>query len=200
MPVTGTIQTTDPTTDTYAVIDPREGIDGWRSVANVAARNAIPALRRRKGMIVVTQNDLVAYIYNGSTWDVFGGGSGGGNPSTFSWQLAFGTDAEVVSDPTEWQICTFSGTFSKVSIAAKTAPTGAAFVIDILLSSDDGATWASLWATTPGDRPSLAIGSKRGEQTTFETSSFTTDDLIRIDIIQVGSTVPGKNIRVVLVA
>ncbi len=122
------------------------------------------------------------------------------NPSVFQWQLAYGTDAEVVADPTEWQICTFSGTFSKVDIAAKTAPTGAAFIIDILLSSDDGATWVSLWATTPANRPSLAIGSKRGSQTSFDTSAFTADDLIRIDIIQVGSTVPGKNIRVVLVA
>ncbi len=55
VPVTGTIA---PYPDgTYASIDSLTGIDGWRSVADIATRNAITALRRRQGMIVVVQTD-----------------------------------------------------------------------------------------------------------------------------------------------
>lgn len=73
VPVTGTISTTDPS-DSYATIDPLSGIDGWRSVADHAARNAIATLRRRAGMIVWCQNttgtDGVsgAYQLNPAPW------------------------------------------------------------------------------------------------------------------------------------
>jgi hypothetical protein len=38
--------------DTYAVIDPIYGIDGWRNVDSITERNEIPEDRRRIGMIV----------------------------------------------------------------------------------------------------------------------------------------------------
>jgi hypothetical protein len=52
--VSATLVPTD-TVDTFAVIDPTYGIDGWRSVADIATRNAIPNERRRQGMVVVVQ-------------------------------------------------------------------------------------------------------------------------------------------------
>jgi hypothetical protein len=51
--------------DTYPVIDPFYGIDGWRSVADTTARDAIPTGRRREGMVVVTQDTGVAYQLKG---------------------------------------------------------------------------------------------------------------------------------------
>ncbi len=56
VPVTGLLGPTDPI-DTYAVTDPLTGIDSWRSVIDVTARDAIGAQRRRQGMIVVVQTD-----------------------------------------------------------------------------------------------------------------------------------------------
>lgn len=78
------MQTTDPTTDTYATIDPIEGIDGWRSVTNSTVRNAIPVLRRRQGMIVVLQTDQSAWQLKASPWafdntDWTAFGTGGSN-------------------------------------------------------------------------------------------------------------------------
>lgn len=56
---TGFVAPTD-STDTYAVIDPIWGIDSWRSVADLTARDAITADRRRQGMAVwvVSENKL----------------------------------------------------------------------------------------------------------------------------------------------
>lgn len=65
--VTGFIAPTD-TSDTYPVIDPIYGIDGLRSVADTAARNAIPNDRRRYGMIVFTQSDGKYWKLENSPW------------------------------------------------------------------------------------------------------------------------------------
>ncbi len=51
--VTGVLAPTD-TSDTYPVTDPVYGIDGLRSVADHAERNAISNDRRRAGMLVYT--------------------------------------------------------------------------------------------------------------------------------------------------
>jgi hypothetical protein len=56
VPVAGTIVPTD-TSDTYPVIDLHHAIDGHRSVADSATRDAIPAGLRRQGMTVAVQAD-----------------------------------------------------------------------------------------------------------------------------------------------
>jgi hypothetical protein len=56
IPVTGFIGPTD-SNDTYAVTDAIYGIDGFRSVSAITARNAITTERRREGMLVYTQAD-----------------------------------------------------------------------------------------------------------------------------------------------
>ncbi len=65
VPITGTI--TPYPGGTYAVIDPQYGIDGWRSVADHAARDAIASgtpLRCRQGMAVFTVNDNTLWYLN----------------------------------------------------------------------------------------------------------------------------------------
>jgi hypothetical protein len=78
--VTGTIVPTD-TTDTYPVTDPVYGIDGWRSVADAATRNAIPDARRRQGMMANQQDTGVNYqllappwIHTDADWTVLSAG------------------------------------------------------------------------------------------------------------------------------
>ena len=56
IPVTGFIGPTD-SNDTYAVTDAIFGIDGYRSVSAITARNSITLERRREGMLVYTQDD-----------------------------------------------------------------------------------------------------------------------------------------------
>lgn len=103
VPVTGTISTTDPGTDTYAVIDPIEGVDGWRCVPDKTARNAITTLRRRVGMPVYCQDDPLGTFYQLNTatntgtnadWTSFTIGSGGGSlPSGTAGQILIHDDA-----------------------------------------------------------------------------------------------------------
>jgi hypothetical protein len=95
--VTGTI-TVYPG-GTYAATDPLSGVDGWRSVADHATRNALGSgtpLRCRQGMAVYTQSDGLVWVLNTATpagtdadWTPFGGGSGG----TVSYGAAAGRPA-----------------------------------------------------------------------------------------------------------
>lgn len=65
--VVGFISPTDPL-DTYPVIDPLYGIDGFRNVNNLTELNAIPNLRRRAGMVVGVSGGTQYYRLNPSPW------------------------------------------------------------------------------------------------------------------------------------
>lgn len=65
--VYGFISPTD-IVDTYPVIDPLYGIDGFRNVNNLTELNAIPTPRRRAGMVVGVSNGSVYYKLNPSPW------------------------------------------------------------------------------------------------------------------------------------
>lgn len=62
--VGATVVPTD-STDIYAVMDAVWGRDGWRSVADTAARNAITAERRREGMVVFVRSDSTLWQLRG---------------------------------------------------------------------------------------------------------------------------------------
>ena len=67
IPVTGFIGPTD-SNDTYAVTDAIFGIDGYRSVSAITARNSITLERRREGMLVYTQDDKNIWQLLSSPW------------------------------------------------------------------------------------------------------------------------------------
>ena len=56
------------TNDTYAVIDPLYGIDGFRNVVDLSALNAIPNARRRAGMVVGVSGGTEYYKLKDVTW------------------------------------------------------------------------------------------------------------------------------------
>lgn len=58
------------TTDTHASHEARYGKGGYRSVEDIAERDAIPALRREAGMLVLTLSDGVMWRLNANlnTW------------------------------------------------------------------------------------------------------------------------------------
>lgn len=114
------------------------------------------------------------------------------------WVLGAGTPITVATDKTAWAIIDQNRTLSKVYIAAKTAPAGTSLIIDILFSTDNGTTFTSLWATNPSNRPTLVVGSKFSTTTAFDTTTLSAGNLLRIDVIQVGSTTPGQDVTVQL--
>jgi len=66
--VVGFISPTDPL-DTYPVIDPLYGIDGFRNVNTLSDLDIIPELRRRAGMVVGVSGGTVYYKLNSSPWN-----------------------------------------------------------------------------------------------------------------------------------
>ena len=80
---------------------------------------------------------------------------------------------------------------------AGTGPTGAALVVNILKSSNQGTTWTSLWASS-ANYPQIAASAVSGSTATFTTTTFTAGDILRLDVTQVGSTIAGNNVTVTL--
>ena len=85
-------------------------------------------------------------------------------------------------------------TINIVTANVREPPTGADIIIDILRSSNLGASWASIF-TSP--KLTIAANDKIGEATNFNLSLIK-NDLLRIDYTQIGSSVAGGGLRVVL--
>lgn len=83
-------------------------------------------------------------------------------------------------------------TFLEAELLVKTAPTGAALIVDI---NKNG---TSLWATNQENRPQIAASATEGESTSFDTTTGTDDDVYTIDIDQKGSTEAGVYLTVIL--
>ena len=72
MPIPGTVPLSGkvaPTSelDTFPVTDPRYGLGGLRTVADITERNSIPAERRQVGMMVYVLSESLYYRLAGDT-------------------------------------------------------------------------------------------------------------------------------------
>lgn len=103
----------------------------------------------------------------------------------------------VSTDAAFWVPIRSTRTITEAYAIVKTAPTGADILIDIDKSSD-GSTWTSIWNTNQANRLTIAASSKSGSQTSFDTTSLSSGDLLRIAVDQVGSTIPGADLTVVI--
>lgn len=100
------------------------------------------------------------------------------------------------TDPAPWIPIRQTRTITEAYAVVKTAPTGASILIDVEYSTDDGATWTSIWDNDQGDRLTIAASSKDDDQTTFDTTSIASGSLLRIAVDQVGSTIAGADLTV----
>jgi len=75
---------------------------------------------------------------------------------------------------------------------AKTAPTGADMIADLNLAG------TSLWNTTQANRPTIAAAATSGTGTAFDTTSLSDGDVLTLDIDQIGSTLAGGQITLIL--
>ena len=83
-------------------------------------------------------------------------------------------------------------TITKVYAAVKTAPTGASLIIDI----NKGGT--SIWSGDQGNRVAITAGNYSGTSTSFTTTALAEEDQLTLDIDQVGSTISGSDLTVLL--
>ena len=79
----------------------------------------------------------------------------------------------------------------EVEAAVGTAPTGAAILVDVNV---DGTTIF----TTPSNRPTIAVSTFVDPTTTIEDDTHTDGQYLTVDIDQVGSTITGSDLVVVI--
>jgi hypothetical protein len=84
-------------------------------------------------------------------------------------------------------------TITKVKLVVKTAPTGAAIIVDV---NKNGTTIF----TTQGNRPQIAIGETTGDSGTPDVTSLAEGDKITVDIDQIGSTIAGADLTIEVVS
>lgn len=112
--VTDFISTTDPS-DTYATHDSFLGRGGFKEVANIAARDAIPLARRTVGMLVITQD-------TGRVWKLTNAGT-----NTYTEVLVL---EGTITSPTDGQILEYDTGTGKWVNATPTGG-GAAALADL---------------------------------------------------------------------
>lgn len=84
-------------------------------------------------------------------------------------------------------------TITKVKVVVKTAPTGAAIIVD----ANKGGTTIF---TTQANRPQIAAGETQGDSGTPDVTSLAEGDKITVDIDQVGSGTAGADLTIEVVA
>lgn len=134
--------------------------------------------------------EALSDLQKGGTSAFAPGGAGG---QKFTFVLHIGEDATVGTNKTNVLIVPAAGTITKVYAYAKVAPVGASLLLDI---NKNGST---IWATQ-GNRLTITSGANSGSQTVFDTAALAEGDLLTIDVDQVGSSTPGQEITVTLVA
>lgn len=83
----------------------------------------------------------------------------------------------------------YNCTITEVKLRAGTAPTGAAIIVDVNV---DGTT------IDTGTKPTIAAAAQAGSDSAFTDASHLEDQVVSIDIDQVGSTVAGSDLVVVI--
>lgn len=122
--------------------------------------------------------------------------SGNMFPKEFMFNLGVGTACTTGTKMTTMIIMPWPGKIVKAWAIADTAPTGADLIFDI--NKGDGTTQTSIWNATQANRLKITAGNKTGNQTSFDTTTFAAGDVFSIDVDQVGSTVAGQDVGVVV--
>jgi hypothetical protein len=93
-------------------------------------------------------------------------------------------------------IVPWAGTILKVFAYIGTAPTGAAVLVDINkgTTSSNGTT---IWSNQ-ANRLTITNGATSGTQTSFNTTAVAANDILSVDLDQVGSSVAGSNLTIML--
>lgn len=116
------------------------------------------------------------------------------NPTiiTSTFVLALGVNASVGENKTNELIFPVNGIIIEVQAKAKTGPIGTDLVFDLNING------ISIWNVNQNNRLKIEDGRNSGVQTLFDIIILNKNDILTIDIDQVGSIVPGKTITIIL--
>jgi hypothetical protein len=116
--------------------------------------------------------------------------SGSSQTTTATFVLGNGYPIALGSNVTNILYSPITGTITTVLAYAKTAPTGANLIFDI---NKNG---TSLWNLTQANKITIAANSNTGSQTSFDTTAINAQDVLSIDVDQIGSLVAGQDITI----
>jgi hypothetical protein len=118
---------------------------------------------------------------------------------TLRFALAVGVDAAADQTTVNYIRCRSAHTLIAAWANAATAPTGASLIVDIEKSTNNGSSWASLWAGNIANRPTIAAAANvSNDVTAFDSTTGSANTLYRAKVIQPGSTIAGSNITLEL--
>lgn len=80
IPLSGKLEPLDPNNDDYPLTDPKYGLGGLRTVADLAEKYNIPYLRRELGMLVYVTSESAYY-------KMINLGLNGQNTTSSNWEL-----------------------------------------------------------------------------------------------------------------
>jgi hypothetical protein len=117
-----------------------------------------------------------------------------GAPGTTEYNYGFSrSDALVVLAGTMRGPIAFSGTIIAVIAMVNTAPTGAAILVDVNVGG-------TTIFTTQANRPTIAAAAfSSGVVTNMDVTAVAVGDYLTVDIDQIGSTVAGSDLSVLVV-
>lgn len=90
--------------------------------------------------------------------------------------------------------CNAAQTIQSVRASVGTAPTGAAFIVDILKNG------ASIFAVTPAHRPAITSGTNTALSGAPDVTALALGDYLTVAVVQVGSSIAGSDLSVQVVA
>ena len=176
--------TVESASGSQAKVDTHDGLTGPHSAATSVGGKALPA-----GVIVGTSDTqtLTNKTWVHRTTHVSGGGDALYIYKAYAFAVTGTLTIGADKAPTLEAIDT--ETITEVRLVVKTAPTGAAIIVDV---NKNGTTIF----TTQTNRPQIAISATEGQSTTIEVSGLVKGDNLTIDIDQIGSTVAGADLTV----
>lgn len=131
---------------------------------------------------------VLSVVAAGTLHAQFWGGAGGSGGGTVTWNLCIGSPCAVGTNLTPLWISGQKQKVQKCYIVAKSGPTGADLVVDIVHSSD-----GSLFGA---QKLRIVDGQTSGSQGDIATPQLHEGDTLAISITQVGSVAPGSNVTV----
>jgi hypothetical protein len=137
-------------------------------------------------------NTKIKSAEHNANWSNF---SAHGRNVTMKWFFA-GT--LIVGNSLDYLSLPDNATIDRVDLVVNTVPTGAAIIVDIERSTDGGANWTTIF-TGGTNRPQIAISGRTGNTTTIDVPAVTANShLYRAKISQVGSTIAGADLAVMV--
>ncbi len=172
----GAVVLADDTTN-YIEVDPATGVVSANAVGFTAGQ--LPLFE------VVTAAGAIGAVTPRQVFLAAAGGAGGGGNADVR---GFQPGDQYVKVGAGRVLVTRAGTITKVLLNVATAPTGANLICDLHLNG------TSIWDATPANRVTITDGNTSGDQVAFDTDAVAEGDELRLDIDQIGSTVPGAEL------